>query len=310
MRHIAPTYVHAIAEVAAVHSRSHHFCNTFIIVSPDCRHANKGVISSLHQGEFLFSVFHLHILLCEPLIMITCSSHQGLMLITALEERMPDGLVWQCLLERGMTANKLLKEWKTKSYFLAGKAELLRKEYDSSIAFLESGLKFLNDDPQYLEKITKLKELLSTATKKRAEELKKEKSTWSKAFQKNKAELDKVEIESAAAAENARSEVGKVDEKDEKTIEDILKSMNVKAASHTNATTAAPSNTNTRVGGAAESGSKAAVPRGAQSEEEEEEGEGEGGGLSDETFGWMIGATTVIGVLGVAAFFILKSRQR
>ena len=232
------------------------------------------------------------------------------MLITALEERMPDGLVWQCLLERGMTANKLLKEWKTKSYFLAGKAELLRKEYDSSIAFLESGLKFLNDDPQYIEKITKLKELLSTATKKRAEELKKEKSTWSKAFQKNKAELDKVEIESAAAAEHARSEIGKVDEKDEKTIEDILKSMNVKAPSHPSVMNAAPSST--RVGGAAKSvpkGSKAALPRGAQGEEEEE-GEGEGSGLSDETFGWMIGATTVIGVLGVAAFFILKSRQR
>lgn len=226
------------------------------------------------------------------------------MLITALEERMPDGLVWQCLLERGMTANKLLKEWKTKSYFLAGKAELLRKEYDSSIAFLESGLNFLNDDPQYLEKITKLKELLSTATKKRAEELKKEKSTWSKAFQKNKAELDKVEIESVAAAEQARVETTKGDEKDDKTIEDILKSMNINSASHTSA---APSST--RVGAAAESvsrGSKATVPKRLQEEEEE----GEGGGLSDETFGWMIGATTVIGVLGVAAFFILKSRQR
>ena len=32
--------------------------------------------------------------------------------------------------------------------------------------------------------------------------------------------------------------------------------------------------------------------------------------VSDETFGWLVGASEVLGVLGVAAFMIMKSRQK
>ena len=138
------------------------------------------------------------------------------MLISALEERMEEGQVWKCLLERGMTKNKLIKEWKIKSYFLAGKAELLRKEYDSSMSHIESALRLLEGDINATAEITKLKDLLSTATKKKSAELKKEKSTWSKAFQKNKEEPELTPVV-------PEEEVGVVE--NVKTIEEILKGI-------------------------------------------------------------------------------------
>lgn len=226
------------------------------------------------------------------------------MLITALEERMKDGLVWQCLLDRGMTKNKLLKEWKIKSYFLAGKAELLKKEYDASISHLEDALKILADDPQSTAEITKLKDLLSTAMKKRSAELKKEKSTWSKAFQKNKEEPEKPEPEVVAAVD-APSQG-----EDMKSIEEILKTMNIKVPSPagnapTSATSGAEANGKT---------SKTAkrskdIKKDSAAKNSEAEGS-DGDSVSDEAFGWLIGATAVIGAIGLAAFFVMKSKQK
>ena len=205
------------------------------------------------------------------------------MLISALEERMEDGQVWKYLLERGMTKNKLIKEWKIKSYFLAGKSELLRKEYDTSIALLEAGLKILENDPSAAAEITKLKDLHSSASKKRSAELKKEKSTWAKAFQKNKEEVDiapVVLMDEEVTAEGVEN------------FEEILKGLN------------------------------AAPPKKVKNtvkiveHEKEEDDVGEGGvevnddSVSDEAFGWLVGATTIISVVAIAAFYLFKSKQR
>lgn len=227
------------------------------------------------------------------------------MLITALEERMKDGLVWQCLLDRGMTKNKLLKEWKIKSYFLAGKAELLKKEYDASIVHLEDALKILADDPQSTAEITKLKDLLSTAMKKRSAELKKEKSTWSKAFQKNKEEPEKPEPETAAAIEHAPSQG-----EDMKSIEEILKTMNINVASPAGnppsfTTSGAEVNGKTSKGAKKNKDTK----KDAAAKKDEIDGS-DGDSVSDEAFGWMIGATAVLGAIGLAAFFVMKSKQK
>jgi cobalamin biosynthesis Mg chelatase CobN len=223
------------------------------------------------------------------------------MLITALEERMKDGLVWQRLLDRGMTKNKLLKEWKIKSYFLAGKAELLKKEYDASISHLEDALKILADDPQSIAEITKLKDLLSTAMKKRSAELKKEKSTWSKAFQKNKEEPEKPEPAVVAAAEHAPSQG-----EDMKSIEEILKTMNINVASPAgNPSTSATSGT--EANGKTAKRSKDIKK---ESAAKRSEAEGSDDSVSDEAFGWIIGATAVIGAIGLAAFFVMKSKQK
>lgn len=259
------------------------------------------------------------------------------MLISALEERMDGGQVWQCLQDRGMTRTKLIKEWKTKSYFLAGKAELLRKEYDVSIGHLESALTLLADDPQSSTEIVKLKELLATATKKRTAELKKEKSTWSKAFKKNNEIPEKVPevITSIEQAEN----------KDVRSVEEILKEMRKNSNIDTSATPLGDSKTKSKTNSKAKVTPKSKEGKKASSkfiikeewtddnnnddDDEEEEyvdeedddddaergtgkkyNSGNNDSVSDETFGWLIGASVVLSVLGAAAFVLLKARQR
>lgn len=259
------------------------------------------------------------------------------MLISALEERMDGGQVWQCLQDRGMTKTKLIKEWKTKSYFLAGKAELLRKEYDVSINHLESALALLADDPQSSTEIVKLKELLQTATKKRTAELKKEKSTWSKAFQKNNEIPEKVP-EPVIQAE--------VENKDVRSVEEILKEMRKGSKIESNAMPPSEAKTKAKASPVKSKQNKQAkkVVKSAVKEEQwddvnedddgfddgygdtyddedDEEEDAETGGrrgndsgnndsVSDETFGWIIGASAVLGVIGAAAFLVLRARQR
>ena len=260
------------------------------------------------------------------------------MLISALEERMDGGQVWQCLQDRGMTKTKQIKEWKTKSYFLAGKAELLRKEYDVAINHLESGLALCANDPQSSTDIVKLKDLLATATKKRTAELKKEKSTWSKAFQKNNEIPEKVP-EPVIQAE--------VENKDVRSVEEILKEMRKSSKIESNAVPPAEAKTKTKASPAKSKQNKQAkkvVKVAAKKEQwddvneddngfddgygdtydDEEDGEEEDGesgarrsndsgnndSVSDETFGWIIGASAVLGVIGAAAFLVLRARQR
>ena len=111
------------------------------------------------------------------------------MLVSAIEN-MKQGLVWQHLLSRGMTEQKLIYEWKKKSYFLKGKADLVRKEYESAIEHLEHALKLSTTSPTGALDDAKLRELLQQAITKRTAEKKKEKNTWSKAFDKIKEESE------------------------------------------------------------------------------------------------------------------------
>ena len=104
-------------------------------------------------------------------------ARNGIMLVSAIEERIESGKVWQELVARGMTEKKLKNEWKKKSYFLAGKADLMRREYDTSVSNLEEALKLtVHDDSSSTAAAeeAKLKELLQIAIKKRAAELKKQ----------------------------------------------------------------------------------------------------------------------------------------
>ena len=107
-----------------------------------------------------------------------------------MEERIPAGAVWQCMIERGMNEEKLQKEWKKKSCYLIGKAELMRREYKAAVLHLEVALKLIAGDAAREKEEVELKTLLATANKKKTEEVKKEKNTWSKAFEKNKSETD------------------------------------------------------------------------------------------------------------------------
>lgn len=119
-------------------------------------------------------------------------ARNGIMLVSAIEDRIDSGKVWQHLVARGMTEKKLKNEWKKKSYFLAGKADLMRREYAAAVTNLEAALKLtVHDDSAQSTAVAeeaKLRELLQIATKKRSAELKKEKNTWAKAFEKNNKE--------------------------------------------------------------------------------------------------------------------------
>ena len=155
-----------------------------------------------------------------------------------------------------------------------------------------------------LSRNNEIKRLAFDATKKRSAELKKEKSTWSRAFQKNKEEPDKPEPEVVATAEHVPSQG-----EDMKSIEEILKTMNINVSGPTGG----PQSTTTSAAEAI--GSKAAkrskdIKRDAAAKKSEAENGGEGDSVSDEAFGWMIGATALIGAIGLAAFFVMKSKQR
>jgi tetratricopeptide (TPR) repeat protein len=193
----------------------------------------------------------------------------GILLISAIEERMETGLVWKCLLERGMTQNKLLKEWKKKSYFLAGKAELLNKEYKNAIIHLENAIKLIDGDVQSAAEILKLKDLLKSAMKKKSAELKREKDTWAKAFQKNKIEPDEIVAPAAVGS-------GEVSDVKTESIETIMKDL------HDNTS---------RV-------------------KDEVEESGGDDSVSDEMFGYAVGASLVLGVIGLVTFAFLRSRQK
>jgi vacuolar-type H+-ATPase subunit I/STV1 len=162
-----------------------------------------------------------------------------------------------------MTQNKLLKEWKKKSYFLAGKAELLNKEYKNAIIHLENAIKLIDGDVQSAAEILKLKDLLKSAMKKKSAELKREKDTWAKAFQKNKVEPDEKVAPEVTEPKN-------------ESIETIMKDLQDNTA---------------RV-------------------KDEVEESGGDDSVSDEMFGYAVGASLVLGVVGLITFAFLRSRQK
>ena len=115
--------------------------------------------------------------------------------MSSLEDKISTGSseVWKCLVtEKSVTLEKLL-DWKRKALFYMGKAELKNKDFEESVQHLEQALALSGTGSD----AAKLKELLETARKHRAAELKREKSTWSKAFKVSKAEQEAEEKQAA-----------------------------------------------------------------------------------------------------------------
>ena len=110
----------------------------------------------------------------------------SLTMVNALEARKLDSLVWKCLIERGMTEEKVFIETKKKSLFLMGKANLLSKNYDIAITQLEEALSLIKGDPSKINDANKIREFLTQAKRSSKKESQKEKATWSKAFEANK----------------------------------------------------------------------------------------------------------------------------
>lgn len=111
----------------------------------------------------------------------------ALMLVETLESRIPQALVWQCLVvTSGMTLDKFRKDWKKKSLFLVGKAELGLCNFQSALDALKAALALIADDESLAKNSEELRALIATASSRRAAEKKKERATWSKAFEKGK----------------------------------------------------------------------------------------------------------------------------
>lgn len=96
--------------------------------------------------------------------------------------------MWQCLVSQGMTLDKYNKDWKKKSYFLIGKAELGLGNYQSALDNLKAALALIEKDPALVKQNDELRTLITQATTKLKAENKKQRDTWSKAFEKGKKE--------------------------------------------------------------------------------------------------------------------------
>lgn len=105
------------------------------------------------------------------------------MLISALEGQIPLGSkVWDCLLKRKLTKDILLKKWKKRSYYLAGKGYTGSLDLKNAKEKFKSALELIDGDVEYLKESNELKKLINETAKKIAKENKMEKKMWSKAF--------------------------------------------------------------------------------------------------------------------------------
>lgn len=112
------------------------------------------------------------------------------MLIRSLERNIPNGLIWKCLTENGVTLDQLQKVWKKKALYYSGKAQLKRKNYKEAAELLEEALGLTMDDPKLAANTNELRTLLADAKARHSREMRREKSTWAKAFKKGKTEAE------------------------------------------------------------------------------------------------------------------------
>lgn len=111
------------------------------------------------------------------------------MLIQAIESKLSDSQIWDELVKKGMSKQKLTS-LKLKALRIIGKAEFEKGDYDDAKGDLEAALRFSED-----AKVTKeLNDLLQKCQKKIAQQSKKEKSMWKKAFETNNKVPDSEDI--------------------------------------------------------------------------------------------------------------------
>ena len=113
-----------------------------------------------------------------------------MVLIAAVEGTKPKGEFWRKMVENGVSEEKLLRDWKKKSLYCLGKAELARKNYTQAVDHLEAALKILGNysDDSSAANMKDFRSLIAKAKHLKAEEVRKEKSTWATAFRKNETE--------------------------------------------------------------------------------------------------------------------------
>ena len=108
-------------------------------------------------------------------------------LIEALEARAGESSqVFEALVTKGAIhdVEHMNKLWKRKALYCAGKAELLRKNYDEATQYLEMVIKIISGDPSFQKDEEEIKALLTSAKKMKKEMRQKEKNMYKKAMKK------------------------------------------------------------------------------------------------------------------------------
>ena len=96
----------------------------------------------------------------------------------------------QYLKEGEVTQENLITKWKKKCYILAGKAELLNKNYNIAINYLDSAVMCKGSYSDLVTEVNALKGLRSFAIKKQTKKLQKEKRIKVKEIQESKKKLE------------------------------------------------------------------------------------------------------------------------
>ena len=131
-------------------------------------------------------------------------ARNGLMLTRAMEGRVGSS-VWRELTKRGLTLDKLVKDWKKKSLYLLGKAELKTREYDEAVEHFEAALALVEGDEAYAKNAAELRELVAGTLLLRKKQLKRDQKTWSKAFQQSGEEGEKEKEQTASPQRSGQS---------------------------------------------------------------------------------------------------------
>ena len=237
-------------------------------------------------------------------------ARNGLMLARHMEARIGQSNVWRKLEARGMTKDKLTKDWIKKSLFLLSRAEMALKEYDEACNHLDTALKLVEGDAAYEKNAAELRALLLEAQKERKKQIKKEQKIWGGAFEKSKKEQE--DGEKAAAKDRARTQAAAA----------------AASAAAAAAAAAAQTTKGTNSSGSSGSGGSSPSPTGPgfdaslyskaymskllkkDEDEDEDEGAGKdpaGGGSSDDEYAnWTIGLGVAAAVVAVGGYMLSR----
>jgi len=225
---------------------------------------------------------------------VVAFARNGLMLARHMEARIGQSNVWRELEARGMTQDKLVKDWIKKSLFLLSRAEMALKEYDEACDHLDKALKLVEGDAAYEKNAAELRALLLEAQKERKKQIKKEQKIWGGAFEKSKKEQE--DGEKAAAKERARTQAAAAAAAAAQTTKGTSSSGN----GGTSPSPAGP-------GFDASLYSKAYMSKLLKKDEDEDVGKDSTGGGGDEEYvNWTIGLGVAAAVVAVGGYFVSR----
>jgi len=156
-------------------------------------------------------------------------ARNGLLLTRAMQGRIGSNM-WRALVERGLSEDKLVKDWMKKSLYLLAKAEVGLKDFDEACEHLEAAIKLVEGDKEYEKNAAELRKALEEANVARKQQLKKDKKIWGGSFKKMKQEEEQLEKEKQQQLERQKKSPAKASgtggPKDAKTIADsVLSSL-------------------------------------------------------------------------------------